>query len=423
MSEKVHEAAKKTLKLITALANEFDKVSQITTDSALRVNDLTESDKSNIAPNGKLYRTYNKSELYTDLNITTGSSRLERLTKSLDIPTQYNNLWRVNLLDRNKIKREIGRFPLFKRSASQELAIFVVSNLKGGSGKTTLSSLLSTGLAVESERELRIGVIDLDPQGTLTRIMQPRLKVASRTDNYTSVGDLMISERMNFQNEDEFIATAKNAFLPTNYPNLKILPANQSDTDFELSSRMKALESSESGYSSYLPLQRLICAIEEDFDVLIIDTPPALNEVSIAAHYVATHMLIPLKASENDRDSTGKYLFQLASLYRYLAALGHKGYSSIKFVPSAIDSRSPVEKRIATWYETICGSLITKYIPLSEAIRSTGEDLNTLYDVSPSSYAGKRNTCVTAQESMSLFIGQIDALLSSHWNERNWEEN
>ncbi|WP_105903631.1 ParA family protein [Vibrio gangliei] len=418
------EKAIKSRNIISALAGYFRQQSKLVTDRALFVNELASERESNpeadvnIAPNGKPYRTYNKTEMLKELGLQRGSRQLDNLVKRLGLDpanSPYGGQWTVNLLERNQIKEAYGLLEPFERAGGQKCAIFGISNLKGGSGKTTLSTLLATGLAIESRRKFRIAVIDLDPQGTATRILLPNVEVGNGNADYVSVGDLLVEERLeiDYSDDEQYKEVVRSAFLETNADNLKVLPANIADTDFELQSKHKAIN--DRSYASFKPLQRLITQIEDDFDLIIIDTPPALNEICIAAHFVSTHLFIPLRASENDRDSTGKYLGGFEMLYDLMLAYGHQGYEEIKLVPTAIDRRSSSELEVEQSLRLGLMSYVTESIAASEAIKNTNKDLNTIFDISPSCYSGKNSTCESAQSSSLVFIRSIEVILSNYW--------
>jgi len=416
MAHPISERTQRTRCLLQGLSDYFSKQSREITEHALFENELSEEDKINIAPNGKPYRTYSQSEMLEELNLKRGSKVAGRLAEKLGLDpsnSPYGGQWTVNLLERNKILQAYGQFLPFERTPTQELAIMIASNLKGGSGKTSLVTLASTGLAIKASNMLRIGVIDLDSQGTCTRILLPKLKVDDPTADYTSVGDLIISDRIEVEEEEEFSSIVRSAFLETNYPNLKVLPAHANDWHFELQSQLEGM--TKKNHTSYQPLQRIIDEVREEFDVIFLDTPPALNEVSIGAHFVATHVLIPLRASENDRDSTGKYLSGFNRIYRVMAEHGHPGYHDIKLVPSAIDKRSKTETDFELSYTVGLTGHMTASIPANEAIKNTNEGLNTLFDISPSCYAGANKTCAAAQISLLPFIKSVEAMLASFW--------
>ena len=83
-------------------------------------------------------------------------------------------------------------------------------------------------------------------------------------------------------------------------------------------------------YLAYTDLNPIIDSVKDDFDIILIDTPPKFSAATLAAHYSAANLLIPFKASENDRDSSAKYFRFLARMYGLISGFGHQGYDQIK---------------------------------------------------------------------------------------------
>ena len=405
-------SASETEQILNNLSDTFIALSEQTKSRALFLNELDEFKEGDLAPNGKPYRTFNKSEIYEKLNLRQGSSKLDSLVKKLTLNTSTGRAWRVNLLDRILLQRAIGDFPKFERSKHQSMITYVIGNLKGGAGKTTCTATLATGIASEATKEYRIGVIDLDPQGTCTRILLPKM-----SPDQLSVGDLLIEEDLELDVGETLQQAVQSTFCKTNYPNLKILPASEEDTRFELYSKMKGIEAAKAGqvYTSSLHLSKILDAVRDDFDILFIDTPPHMNEINIAAHYVANRLIIPLKATENDRDSTGKYLKQLTQFYTYMKELGHKGYDSINILPSAVNTRSSTEVRIANSIKQALGSYVLDMTTYSEPVVNTNEDLSTIFDISGSFYSGKNTSLYAAQSVMMPLISSIEAQANEFW--------
>lgn len=138
--------------------------------------------------------------------------------------------------------------------------IITVTNQKGGVGKTTTCNALICGLSQMGKKVLGI---DLDPQGSLG----------------FSLG-LDIEEGITIYDVLKGKSTAKDAvrsidcgdFIPSN------ILLSAAELEFNRSGR------------EYL-LRDAISSIKDDYDFIIIDTPPALNILTVNA-YVASHSLI-----------------------------------------------------------------------------------------------------------------------------------
>ncbi|MBF4436930.1 ParA family protein, partial [Vibrio anguillarum] len=252
--------------------------------------------------NGKRECIYNKPDIERDLYSGKNIRNLDKIMEKYGVEGVYKvngrNTWKVSQSNRNKLAQALTLFMPFERSENQTLQMFIVSNLKGGSGKSTLASNLAAALATQTMNSYRIGLIDLDPQGSATDIYLPYLD-----DDALSVGDLLLEE-FELDDNETFESVCRDAFLEVNIPNVKVLPARTADARYDFYSKMKGLESQEKGvvYHSHDQLMRIVEAVKDDFDIILFDTPPQLNEAAFAAHFVATSSIIPMRSEQNDRD-------------------------------------------------------------------------------------------------------------------------
>lgn len=142
--------------------------------------------------------------------------------------------------------------------------IITVSNQKGGVGKTTTSAALAAGIAARGKRVLGV---DLDPQGNLGFCM------GLEASNAATVLDV-ITKRVSI----------KEAVSKTEY--CDILPS-----DITLS--VSDLENMKADKRECL-LQAALLPVMDYYDYIIIDTPPALNLLTVNAYVVSNFLIIPM---------------------------------------------------------------------------------------------------------------------------------
>jgi chromosome partitioning protein len=149
--------------------------------------------------------------------------------------------------------------------------IIAITTQKGGVGKTTTAINLAAALASKGRKTL---LVDLDPQANSSMsyldIHELRLSIYDAlTDDQIHIGDIVRpAEKID---------------------NLTIAPSTIALAKIEA----KIIGELDSHYRLKDELQR----IQDDFDYVIIDTPPTLGIITVNALVAATHVLIPIQAS------------------------------------------------------------------------------------------------------------------------------
>jgi chromosome partitioning protein len=143
-------------------------------------------------------------------------------------------------------------------------------NQKGGTAKTTSTLNVAAALA---ERGRKVVAIDLDPQASLT--MATGVDIASLQ---ASVYDLLLDESLN----------VPSLTVPTSISGVSLVPSHPDLAAAELEllnvlERERQLE------------QRLLRSDLSPWDYVLIDSPPALNVLSINILVAAKELIIPIE--------------------------------------------------------------------------------------------------------------------------------
>lgn len=249
-------------------------------------------------------RKFTRAEAFTYLDIDAKTLDKYVATADFDPRRHEDSQWLINIEEmyqlRDLLPENLRKASKFKRSDNQKMQVIVIQNQKGGVGKTVSAATIASGLATEFHQEYRVGLIDMDGQATLSMYYAPEADL----EGCLSVGDLMMNN-FDLDEGETLEQVVSNAFLPTTIPNLRILPASQSDRAIEGWFHEQVF--GQKLTSPYSLLNTIINAVQDEFDIIIIDTPPSLGYATYNAYFAATSVVFPLSITENDIDATCSY--------------------------------------------------------------------------------------------------------------------
>lgn len=202
--------------------------------------------------------------------------------------------------------------------------IVTLSNFKGGVAKTTTAGHLAMAAALDGYKVL---VVDMDSQASMSTIFGVLAEDEAETayavlawDRARHLRDRAVAEGRTEESLDEDVREAlafdaDTLIKPTHWPNIDILPAqlNLYWAEFQVPVWMQTAREWAfwESVQNFLRHERLL----DDYDIIFIDTPPALGYLTINALSAADIMLIPVGASFIEFDSTGRFFDMLYTTF------------------------------------------------------------------------------------------------------------
>ena len=128
-----------------------------------------------------------------------------------------------------------------------------------------------------------------------------------------------------------------------------------------------------------------IDSVVEDYDVVIMDPPPALGMVSMAVLQAANCMVIPVPPSLVDFASTVSFIDMTRTTMKQLEQLGGRGrpaYNFIRLVGSRVDESKSMHREILSMMRQVFGGSMTQSVMVTSAeIDNASSRMKTVFEL------------------------------------------
>jgi len=265
------------------------------------------------------------------------------------------------------------------------MRIISITNQKGGCGKTTLSVNLAAALSRMGKKTL---LVDLDPQAHATFAMGYQ----DNTSIYKSSYDIF---RASFDNND----VPYDEIIISDRENLSFIPSNM---------MLSAAEINLGGVNGAATIlfKTLSNSYFEEYEYVIIDSPPSFGFLSLNAMYAADTILVPIDLSYFSFNG-------INNVYRVTGLLNAETgkNSSVFFVLNIYDKRSKFAKQLEVDAKAKLGPyLLNSKVRSSVRLRESAKEGKTIFE-----YDAKSNSALDfynlTSELVSLQDNNIEVML------------
>jgi chromosome partitioning protein len=241
--------------------------------------------------------------------------------------------------------------------------IIAISNQKGGVGKTTTTVNLAASLGVLEKKVL---LIDADPQANAT----------------SGLGIDVDSVEIGTYQLLEHTKSAKETIIPTDSPNLDLIPSHIDLVAIEI----ELVDKDEREYM----MKKAITALKSEYDYILIDCAPSLGLLTLNALTAADSVIIPIQCEYFALEGLGKLLNTIKSVQKiHNPDLDIEGLLLTMFDSRLRLSNQVVEEVRKHFSDMVFDTIIQRNVRLSEA-PSYGESI-IKYDASSKGAANYLN--------------------------------
>lgn len=274
-----------------------------------------------------------------------------------------------------------------------------VANFKGGVAKTTTAVTLAQGLSMRGHKVL---LIDLDPQGSATTLFGFLPDTDVEVDS--TAATLFAGEADDLQ-----YATRK-----TYWPGIDLVCA--SPLLFSSEFVLPARQAKEPDFEFWRVLDYGLDDARDNYDVIVIDTPPSLSYLTINALMAADGVIMPLPPSLLDFASSAQFWDLFSDLCNQLLR-GRGKSKSFEFIDvllSRVEASDTASSIVRQWVlEGYGDKVLPIEIPKTSIAASSSAEFGTVFDMAPGS--ANSRTVARAKDAYNRMCELVEQQIEAVW--------
>ncbi|EDS6807037.1 ParA family protein [Salmonella enterica subsp. enterica serovar Legon] len=287
------------------------------------------------------------------------------------------------------------------RDRFHEAFCIYVSSLKGGGSKTVSTASLAHGLRAHPHllfEDLRILVIDFDPQASLTMFMSHMLSIGLVE---STAAQAMLQNVSREELLSDFVVSS-------GIPGVDVIPASIDDAF--MAEEWKNL------CAEHLPGQNMHAVLKEnivdklkyDYDFIFIDCGPHLDAFLKNGIAAADLLLTPLPPATVDFHSSLKYVASLPEIITKIeeSGLECRVIGNIGFMSKMLNK--PDHKICHSQAKEVFGAdMLDVILPRLDGFERCGETFDTVISANPATYDGSKDALKTAKDAAEDFAKAV----------------
>jgi len=334
--------------------------------------------------------------------------------------------------------------PLAWRGPEDRLPVISFASQKGGTGKSLTSAHFAQYLSLHYG--MRIGLIDADPQHTLSLYFAPpENRSGVPFKDYETLVDfagLYADPDTGTPLSDRTATELDGCFVPTPWPGVRIIPANVETSEGELQlmrlmriqvsdppiygHTRQAVQKWSEGHTpktapsaladeaGHVDTEQLERALAETFDVIIIDYQPALTVFQLNNLIASTHLVVPQTMKGFDIATLEAFMTKLLEYVETVLTADTAltiGDGTHTILPTIVQRANDVDlDQIASIMDKCPGIVSPVFYLRSDAISNAADLYQSAYEFQPS--AGQRKGIARFIENANA---ANDALVARIW--------
>jgi chromosome partitioning protein len=193
--------------------------------------------------------------------------------------------------------------------------VIAVTNQKGGVGKTTSAVNIAYYLAKSGKRVL---LVDLDPQGNATSGLGVDKNNLEATMSEVLLGNTTLAK----------------AIITTEHKNLSLAPttAHLANVEVEIAAMQH----------KFTKLKIALETVSNDYDIILIDSPPSLSLLTVNGLIAAKYVLLPVQAEFYALEGLGQLLETMKLVRKGM----NPGLELLGVLPTMMDSRTTLSNQV-----------------------------------------------------------------------------